>query len=57
MSPCHQERCAFWTGGGCVCEVLDVPRGQRLIDPLGHHHRAYVDGCFRCELNKDETDD
>lgn len=25
---CDAELCPYWTGQGCICEVIDLPRGQ-----------------------------
>lgn len=24
MTGCNQELCAYWTGDGCICRVLDI---------------------------------
>lgn len=38
MSGCRAEVCAFWTGHGCACEVLD-------LDSVLVEHERWCEGC------------
>jgi hypothetical protein len=32
---CDAESCPHWTGHGCVCEVMDLPRRDCSCSDLG----------------------
>lgn len=38
MRGCDQELCAYWTGNGCACSLLDIERpegfGDRIVGSI-----------------------
>jgi len=38
---CDQELCPSWTGGGCICEAMDVDRCPLCKRPA-HDYRCGV---------------
>jgi hypothetical protein len=46
MSGCDAELCANWTGQGCICEVLDLPRRVIPASDLDLEDQdTYCDSC------------
>jgi hypothetical protein len=30
---CYAETCKYWTGDGCICEVMDIDDDDREVNP------------------------
>jgi len=56
MSTCDAELCPNWTGHGCICEVLDLPKEARwgICRHCGDHTEQGDDPaptlCVMCEI-------
>lgn len=31
MTDCYAETCKYWTGMGCICEVMDIDDDDREV--------------------------
>ncbi len=53
---CDAEMCENWTGQGCICAVLDLPRSASTCSACGHvmdDHNAPDRGgdCLACGID------
>lgn len=37
-------------------EMLVLPKGTQVFKGTPHTHSEYVEGCFRCDLSRDEVE-